>query len=132
MFKSKSQWWRKSLNLFTKEYNFISGNANVSLRFIRFTIPSVSGFISLQKYSEMWQLCSLVFSNVNLLHESQRCDDGLLGSQLFHEVHDSWGPLPRRATWSESPCSIWALGLADYSHLESSPGSLLQIHGLQL
>jgi hypothetical protein len=24
MFKSKSQWWRKSLNLFTKEYNFIS------------------------------------------------------------------------------------------------------------
>ena len=74
--------------------------------------------LSLQKYSEMWQLCSLVFSNVNLLHESQRCDDGLLGSQLFHEVHDSWGSLSRGASWSETPGSIGAFGLADHSHLD--------------
>ena len=62
-----------------------------------------------------------LLKKVNLLHVVQQSDDdeaGLLGSQLFHEVHDSWGSLPRGTSWSETPRSIGAFGLANHSHLD--------------
>ena len=103
IFKSKSQWWRKSLNLSQRNIISSQGNANVFLRLSGLRSPQLTKVECMLRHSDNALKFNLLLS--------------LLGGELLHEVNNSGSSFPWRATWSETLGAVGAFWLADDRHL---------------